>query len=78
LEDIQELLANDPMAIRDAFYATAEFLTSSEAIWQLVESWPDEPHPYIKFQPPAKLRPARAEVVSQPVPYPVAREEVTA
>jgi hypothetical protein len=76
LEAVQELFADDPLALRDAFYATGEFLTSPEAIRQLAERWPDEPHLYIKFQPPAKL--AKAEVVAMPVPNPVPCEEAAA
>jgi hypothetical protein len=75
LENVQALFA-DTWAVRDAFYATGEFLTSQEAIRQVVERWPDEYHPYIKFQLPAKLvRRAKAEVVSLPVSNPVLREE---
>ncbi len=76
LEAVQELFAQDPLALRDAFYATGDFLTSPEAIRQLAERWPDEPHPYIKFQLPAKL--AKAEVVAMPVSNPVPCEEAAA
>jgi hypothetical protein len=74
LEDVQELFA-DAEAVRDAFYATADYLTLPEAIRQLVERWPDEQYPYIKFQPPPKRAPqtAKAEVSE-----PVLREEETA
>jgi hypothetical protein len=77
LENVQKLFA-DTEAVRDAFYATGEPLTSPEAIQQLVEHWPDEYHPYIKFQPPAKRTPQSAEVVSPPLSNPVLCEEVTA
>src|SRR6266567_3297029 len=53
LENVQELFA-DTWAVREAFYATGESLTSPEAIRQAVGRWPDEYHPYIKFQLPAK------------------------
>jgi hypothetical protein len=80
LEDVRELVADDPLALRDAFYATGEFLTSREAIQQVVERWPDEPHPYVKFQLPAKRAPQFiwAAVASLPVSNPVLREEETA
>ncbi len=77
LENVRDLFA-DTEAVRDAFYATADYLTSPEAIRQLVERWPDEYHPYIKFQPPAKRAPQSAEVVSPPLSDPVLCEEVTA
>jgi hypothetical protein len=68
LEAVQELLG-DPLALRDAFYATGEFLTSPEAIRRVAEGWPDEHHPYIKFQPLAKRPPQPAR------PNPVCGEE---
>ena len=77
LEDVREVFAHE-LAVRDAFYATGEFLTSPEAIRQVVERWPDEYHPCIKFQPPAKLGPRSAEVVSMPASNPVSREEEAA
>ncbi len=79
LENVQELFA-DTWAVREAFYATGEFLTSPAAIRQLVERWPDEYHPYIKFQLPTKLSPgsAKAVVVSLPVSNPVFCEEIAA
>jgi len=74
LEAVQELFA-DPLALRDAFYATGEFLTSQQAIRKVVERWPDEQHPYVEFLPPAKQGPRSADVVSLPVSKPVHREE---
>jgi hypothetical protein len=50
LEAVQELFA-DKIAIRDAFYATGDFLTSPKAIQEVVERWPNGRHPFIKFQP---------------------------
>ena len=79
LEDVQKLFA-DTWAVRDAFYATGEFLTSPEAIRKVVERWPDEYHPCIKFPPPAKPAPqlAVAEVMAMPASNPVIRQEVAA
>jgi hypothetical protein len=79
LESVQELFA-EPLALRDAFYATGEFLTSPEAIQRTVERWPDAHHPYVESQPPAKQAPpcAEAEVVSMPVANPVPCEEEAA
>lgn len=79
LENVQELFA-DTEAVRDAFYATGDYLTSQEAIRQLVEHWPDEYHPCIKLQLPAKRAPqsAKAEVISLPLSKPVLCEEETA
>lgn len=67
LESVQELFA-DSQAVRDAFHATGDFLTSPEAIRQVVERWPDEQYPYIKFQPSPKRAPQTAKAeVSEPV-----------
>jgi hypothetical protein len=77
LEAVQELFANS-LSVRDAFYATGEFLTSREAIRQLVERWPDEYHPCIQFQPPSKKAPQSAKALSVPLSNPVLGEEVTA
>jgi hypothetical protein len=67
LEAVQEVFGN-PEADRDAFYATGEFLASTEAIRQISERWPDEPHPYTKFQPSAKKAPQTATAeASNPV-----------
>jgi len=41
LEAVQKLFA-DPLAVREAVYATDELLTSPEAIQQTVDRWPDE------------------------------------
>ena len=60
LQAVQELCA-DPLALRDAFYATGEFLTSPEAIQRFVERWPDEEHVYVKFQPSSKRPPQSAK-----------------
>ena len=68
LEDVQTLFG-DPEALRDGYYATAEFLTSPEAIQRVVERWPAEFHPYIKFQLPARRPPQSAK------PNPVFSEE---
>lgn len=75
LESVQELFA-DPEACRNAFYATGEFLTSPEAIRRVAERWPDEPHPYIEFQPPSKL-PAQS-VKANPVSSEEQKSEVVA
>jgi hypothetical protein len=56
LEAVQEMF-NDPLALRDAFYATGEFLTSPEAIQGITQRWPDEPHPYIEVSVPGKKPP---------------------
>jgi hypothetical protein len=79
LEDVQKLFA-DAETITDAFYATDEPLTSREAIQRAVELWPDEYHPYIKFQLRPKKAPqsAEAEVVSLPLSNPVLGEEEAA
>ena len=54
LEDVQRLFA-DEFAIRAAYYATRDFLTSPEAIQQVVNRWPDSGYrSYIEFRPPAK------------------------
>jgi len=54
LEDVQRLFA-DEFAIRAAYYATADYLTSPEAIRQVVNRWPDSGYrTYIEFRPPAK------------------------
>jgi hypothetical protein len=76
LEDVQKLFA-DAETITEAFYATDEPLTSPEAIRQLVERWPDEYHPCVKFQPPRKKasQSAKAQVVSLPVANPVFGED---
>ena len=68
LDDVQRLLA-DPLALRDAFYATGEFLTSTDAIRQVAERCPDEPHPYLRVQLPPKMGVRSAK------PDPVLREE---
>jgi hypothetical protein len=78
LDSVRELFADDPLALRDAFYATGEFLTSPEAIRQTVERWPDEPHPYVKFQAPAKRPPRSVEAVSNPVAREDQKSEVVA
>lgn len=75
LEDVEELFA-DPLALRDAFYATGEFLTSPEAIQRIAERFPDEPHPYIKFQLPPKRGPQSAK--ANPVGGEVQKSEVVA
>ena len=67
LEDVQGLFA-DRFALRDAFYATGDSLTSPEAIQQVVDRWPDEEHAYIKFHPSSK-------VISFPASNPVHSEE---
>lgn len=71
LESARTLFA-DPQAVRDASFATGEFLASSEAI--------QRSNSHIKFQLPAKRTPqaAKAEVISLPVSNPVLREEETA
>ena len=74
LESVRELFGR-PEDVRDAFYATGEFLTSPEAVRRLVERWPDEYHPCIKFQPPTKKAPQSAE---PEVSNPVLREGKTA
>src|SRR5437660_12746919 len=40
LEGVQDLLQNEE-AIRDAFYATGDYLTSPEAIRRIARYWPD-------------------------------------
>ena len=72
LESVRKLFA-DAQAVRDASYATGEFLTSPEAAHRVVERWPDEYHQ-------AKRAPqsANAEVVSLPVSNPVLCEEKAA
>ncbi len=77
LEDVQRLFA-DAEAVRDAFYATCDYLTSPAAIRQLVERWPDEQHPCIKFQPTVRRTPQCAQVISLPLSKPVLCEEETA
>jgi hypothetical protein len=77
VEGVRDLFA-DPLAVRDAFYATGEFLTSSDAIRQTVERWPDEYHPCIQFQPPSKKAPQSAKTVPLALSNPVLGEEVTA
>jgi len=64
-----EALFEDTEAFREAFYATGDHLTSPESIRRVAQSWPDESHPYIKFQPPARLflKPADIEVSSSNV-----------
>jgi hypothetical protein len=65
LEDVQGLFA-DEFAIRAAYYATADYLTSPDAIRQVVNRWPDSGYrTYIEFRPPAKKPPE--PVVSNPV-----------
>jgi hypothetical protein len=67
LEDVQKLFA-DHDAVRAAFFATGEFLTSPQAIQAVVERWPDAGvRPYIKFQPPCKVVPIRAPKAANPV-----------
>jgi hypothetical protein len=47
LEDVERMFA-DPEALRDAFYATGESLTSSRAIQRITHRWPAEPHSYLE------------------------------
>lgn len=68
LQAVLELFG-DPLAFQNAFYATGEFLSLPEAIQQIAERWPDEPHPYIKFELPPKRPPKAAR------PDPVRGEE---
>ena len=56
LEAVQELVA-DPVALRDAFYASGEFLTSADAIQRILRLWPNEPHPYLELAGPGKKQP---------------------
>ena len=53
LEAVLELVA-DPLTLRDAFYASGEFLTSPEAIQRITQLWPNERHPYLEFPTPGK------------------------
>jgi hypothetical protein len=54
LEDVQEISA-EPQALRDAFYATGDFLELQGVIRRLGEGFPHDHHPYVKFQlPPRK------------------------
>jgi hypothetical protein len=66
LEDAQGLFA-DEFAIRAAYYATRDYLTSPEAIRQVVNRWPDSGYrSYVEFRPPGgKKRPE--SVVADPV-----------
>jgi hypothetical protein len=67
LQDVQKLFANLD-AIRAAYFATGEFLTSPQAIQTVVERWPDAGvRPYIRFQPTGKVVPIRAPKASNPV-----------
>jgi hypothetical protein len=59
LESVRKLFA-DPQALRDAFYATGEFLTSPEATQQVLERGLAEQHPHINFQLLAKKAPQSA------------------
>ncbi len=69
LESVLALSA-DPKAVRDASYATGEFLTSAEAILEAVER---EQRPDIKFQLARMKAPESAKA---DVSDPVVREEV--
>jgi len=69
LESVLALSA-DPRAVRDASYATGEFLTSAEAILVAIER---EQHPHVKFQLPRVKAPESAKA---DVSDPVIREEV--
>lgn len=47
LDDVQNLFAN-LAAVREAYYATREFLTSPEAIQRVTQLWPDEAHRFVE------------------------------
>jgi hypothetical protein len=67
LEDVQKLFANLD-AVRAAYFATGDFLTSPQAIQAVVERWPDSGvRAYIKFQPPCKVVSIRKPKVANPV-----------
>ena len=56
IEAVQAMFG-DPVALRDAFYATGESLTSPDAIQRVTQLCPDEPHPYVEFPNPGKKLP---------------------
>jgi hypothetical protein len=74
LENVQDLL-HDEEAIREAFYASGEYLSSPKAIRQLEEYWPDSGERfYIPSQPPNRIAMESAKLE----PKPVVIEEETA
>jgi hypothetical protein len=70
LESVQTLFA-DLDAVRDAFSATGDLLTSPHALQQVREGlWTEVgEHPFIKFQPPTRFAPRAASdsLASNPV-----------
>jgi len=67
LEEVKKLFA-DIFAVRAAYFATGDYLTSPEGIQAVVERWPDSGvRPYIKFQPPKNVVPIRAPKAANPV-----------
>jgi hypothetical protein len=67
LENVKKLFANLD-AVRSAYFATGDFLTSPEAIQATVDRWPDSGiRPYVKFQPPSKVVRIRAPKDANPV-----------
>jgi hypothetical protein len=58
IDDVQNLFSN-LAAVREAYYATREFLTSPEAIQRLTQLWPDEAHRFVEAsgkKPPTSVK----------------------
>ena len=67
LENVEKLCA-DLDAVRSAYFATGDFLTSPQAIQAVVERWPDSGvRPYIKFDPSSKVVSIRKPKDANPV-----------
>jgi hypothetical protein len=79
LDDVQNLFAN-LAAVREAYYATREFLTSPEAIQRLTQRWPGEAHRFVEAsgKKPSTSVKAEQEVAYGQLVYEEEEREVVA